>query len=185
MAIEVRGSRFFFPDRAPRFDEQGMMVDPPGLPPFQHNCLHDLESAWWIGLWTTYVFAPNAPSAQDIAHFEELFPPPLTQKLRTSTGAHFLISEPLPPALRPQQNELVFGSMNRWRGQLYLAYYKLESNRAYEGGLDESVFEDVHDKVLSVLNTLLDALQNDDLGRLKLVHMPFSRNKGSKKPRIG
>ena len=176
MALEVREACYLFPDRTPQFDAQGKVIRPPRLPPFRYNYLHDLESAWWIGSWATYVFAPNAPSARDVTHFEELFPPPLSQKMRTSGRSHFLISDPLEPELHPQQNELVFASMNNWRVQLHLSHFKLESNRAYEGRLDENVFEDVHDEVLNELNSLLETLENDGLGRSKLAHIPFSGN---------
>jgi hypothetical protein len=184
MALEVHESGYLFPSNTPRFDAQGQVMDPPPLPPFRYNYLHDLESAWWIGLWTTYVFAPNTPSAQDVTHFEELFPPPHTQRMRTSGRSYFLISDPLASELCPQQNELVFAFMNNWRRKLYESYFKLESNRAYESMLDEGAFQDVHDKVLRELNALLDALEKDGLGRTKLVHMPFSGSKDSKKPRI-
>ena len=63
-------------------------------------------------------------------------------------------------------------------------YFKLESDRVYEGRLDERVFGEVHDKVFNELKALLETLENDGLGRSKLVHMRFSGNKGSKKPRI-
>jgi Fungal protein kinase len=58
------------------------LIPPKGACPmpqyFRHsniNCLHDLESTWWIAIWLTFVFAPNAPSEQDIRNFHALFPP--------------------------------------------------------------------------------------------------------------
>jgi hypothetical protein len=173
MAIEVRASGYAFQNPAPRFNELRKPVYFT-LPPFRHNCLHDLESAWWIGLWTTYVFAPDAPSAEDATRFQEVFPPSYIQTRRTDARASLLISRSWEPGLRPQQNGLVFASLDDWRTKLHVAYYELESNRAHEGMLDESALEYVHDEVLTVLNALLEALERNPLGRSQLVHMSFS-----------
>ena len=192
MAIEVHGSCYYFRDPRPGdmgrpgdIELRAQMRKLPSvvkLPLFQHNCLHDLESTWWIGLWTTYVFAPEVPSEQDVYNFHRIFPAPLTPNpLRTSPAAPSLIHSQLLEETRPRQNELVFNAMNIWRKEVYMAYFTLESNRAHKGRLDESVFEYVHDNALRILNVLLAELQSDGLGRSKLVHMQFSGNKSSKK----
>jgi hypothetical protein len=60
--------------------------------------------------------------------------------------------------------------MDVWRKELHKAYFKLESNQAHKGRLDESVFKDVHDLTLNILNTLLENLGSSGEGGLKLVH---------------
>jgi hypothetical protein len=180
MASEVRTSEYLFKSNLPQFNELGDMVDI-FLPPFRHNCLHDLESAWWIGLWTTYVFAPDAPSAEDVTRFKLVFPPSYIQTQRTDAGATLLISSSWGRELRPAQNGLVFASLDGLRKKLFAAYSKLETNRAHEGMLDESAFEHAHDEVLTVLNALLEALERDPLGKSQLVRMCFSGNSNKKR----
>jgi hypothetical protein len=70
MALEVRESAHLF-GREPEMEPEEFR----DLPPFQHNCLYDVESTWWIALWTSYVFSPTVPSQPDVAHFYRIFPP--------------------------------------------------------------------------------------------------------------
>ena len=104
MAYEIRVSTYCFFNSIGRLDVYERQP-----PPFRHNCLHDLESAWWIGLWMTYVFAPILPYKQDVDNFLELFPPPYIKATRPSGIAHLLIQSSLiKTRLAPEQNKLNF-----------------------------------------------------------------------------
>jgi len=126
MAVEVRESRYLF--YPPASEDPSRRI----LSPFRHNCLHDLESTWWIALWTTYVFAPSAPSEQDVIYFHQLFPPLHVQGLRTSIG-HLIIQGSELLDIRPEQNKPIFDAVYRWRYRLYTAYSNLEKNEIHEG----------------------------------------------------
>ncbi|KAF9520925.1 hypothetical protein BS47DRAFT_1481235 [Hydnum rufescens UP504] len=167
MALEVRESTYLFGRDAEMEPEEFRE-----LPPFQHNCLHDVESIWWIALWTSYVFAPTVPSQSDVAHFYRIFPPLHVQAPRITLGPSILQSGAV-LKMRPEQNRPVFDAIWRWRFHLLNAYKNLEQNRVDVGQLDESTFEYVHDEALHHLNALLATLGKDDLGTSQLVHMRF------------
>jgi hypothetical protein len=167
MALEVRESTYLF-GREPEMEPEDFR----DLPPFQHNCLHDVESTWWIALWTSYVFGPTVPSQSDVAHFYRIFPPLHVQAPRITLGPSILQSGAV-LKMRPEQNRPVFDAIWRWRFNLLNAYKNLEQNRIDVGQLDESTFEYVHDEALHHLDALLATLEEDDLGTSKLVHMRF------------
>lgn len=59
MAIEVMPMRFFFhpqPDWIPTLDEQREVVE---KFPFSYNAIHDIESAWWVGIWMLFFHVPK------------------------------------------------------------------------------------------------------------------------------
>ncbi|KAF9512938.1 hypothetical protein BS47DRAFT_1362840 [Hydnum rufescens UP504] len=119
MASEVRESKYLFRNPTGR-----KLSDIKKPPPFQHNRLHDLESTWWIGLWTTYVFAPIVPSEEDVIHFQQLFPPPHVSAPRTSPLALSLIHGDTMADFAPQQNNLFLRLLWEWRYDLYIVLYK-------------------------------------------------------------
>jgi hypothetical protein len=178
MAVEVRESIYLF--HPPDSEDPSELI----LPPFRHNCLHDLESAWWVALWATYVFAPIVQSEQDISYFHQLFPPLHIQGLRTSIGNTLMLGPAL-LKIRPEKNKPIFDAMYRWRHRLYMAYSNLERNLISEGKLEESIFKHVHDEALHPLNALLVALEMDQLGTSDLVHLQFSEPGKAKRPPVG
>jgi hypothetical protein len=154
MAVEVRESKYLFHTPVVR-----KRSDIKTLPPFQHNCLHDLESTWWIGLWMTYVFGPTAPSEEDVIHFQQLFPPPHALGPHTSGVAPLLIHGNTMLDFSPQQNQPIFDAIWEWKYDLYRSYAKLENHGTDQGKLDESAFQYVHDEALGNLNGLLAILE--------------------------
>jgi hypothetical protein len=68
MAAEVVEERFLFhwhPSK--KFDlstslEEELKAPMPKLLPFHYNAIHDIESAWWIGLWMLFFHQPKGHS---------------------------------------------------------------------------------------------------------------------------
>ena len=60
MAIEVMELTFYFcPPREPRKAIRALRPKPL---PFHYNAIHDIESAWWIGLWMLFFYKPKGHS---------------------------------------------------------------------------------------------------------------------------
>lgn len=71
--LEERSEYLFFPQRAPRNPRPAQ---------WRYNCLHDLESVWWVGVWAAHIFTyelaipseTSLPLSTDKTKFLSLFP---------------------------------------------------------------------------------------------------------------
>jgi hypothetical protein len=54
MAIEVDSQDYLFCPRHETIGPNFTLQATPRLPPFRSNCLHDLESAWWIAVFILF-----------------------------------------------------------------------------------------------------------------------------------
>ncbi|KAL4252835.1 hypothetical protein AB1N83_013405 [Pleurotus pulmonarius] len=84
MAVEVFGGVYLF---EPMTRDIFLAAAPAGDPnahsiyPFRHNALHDLESIWWLVMWSLFNYYPNNAGVDPQAletqrnHYEALFSP--------------------------------------------------------------------------------------------------------------
>ncbi|KAL4249800.1 Fungal-type protein kinase domain-containing protein [Pleurotus pulmonarius] len=84
MAVEVSDAAYLF---EPIEEDIFLAATPAGDPdahsiyPFRHNALHDLESIWWLVMWSIFNYYPNNAGVDPQAletqrnHYEALFSP--------------------------------------------------------------------------------------------------------------
>ncbi len=92
------------------------------LTPVVHNFLHDIESIWWVYLWTILALVNHSPSNSFAAIvFEDTFNPSLVRGEMLTTS----ISNRLQQHLHPMLQQLV-QPVDAVRSQLFQTYRKFK-----------------------------------------------------------
>jgi hypothetical protein len=120
--------------------------------PFKFNCIHDLESTWWIALWVLFHHTPRDDkedrSAQ-IARATRLFPPTGSSNDRiTAFVLGILEFEVLHPAFQRLAEYLITA-----RRLLVERYQKAEK----ESSIDATAFVGLHEKLRAIWQNALEA----------------------------
>lgn len=149
------------------------------FPPFRHHCNHDLESVWWVALWSICAFSRNkiaSPEERNI--FLKMFPPPSSMLTRV---VKFLAGVPLEQdlygddALSADPGSKIRAILLEWRDTLAAAYSKFLEN--HESNPD--AFSSAHSDALKYIEDILNSLGDD--GRVPLYLVNFSRPVANKK----
>jgi len=115
-------------------------------PPFKFNCLHDLESAWWIALWVLFHHVPLGDDGDHSAqtkHAAELFPSvgPSSSRGTTFTGGIKRLIQYLPQAFQQSARHL---SNAR---SLLVYHYKLAEKGS---SINETAFVGIHEDLRAI-----------------------------------
>jgi hypothetical protein len=115
-------------------------------PPFKFNCLHDLESAWWIALCVLFHHVPLGDVEDHSAqtkHAAELFPSVGSSSSRANAflGGIKRFRQHLPLAFWPSVENL-----SRAQGLLVRRYKRAEKGSS----INEAAFVDIHKKLRDI-----------------------------------
>ncbi|KAG8692388.1 hypothetical protein FRC09_011222 [Ceratobasidium sp. 395] len=116
-AIEVALSKYVH--RLPQtIDLSKPIVPRAPPPPFRQNQLHDLESIWWIYMWTAFQIVGSAErlTARYLAKYDEIFRSHLARACFWALGGEFACST------TDFSNPSVVRAMGYWRQQLLQSY---------------------------------------------------------------
>jgi hypothetical protein len=139
-AIEVRDRRYLFRDET--FD-----ANLSSHHALKFNCLHDLESVWWIAVWVLFHHTPmdnKEDCSTQILRAAQLFPPAGNSEMRVGAflaGTIRYIVGDLAPAFQPGAIKMLDA-----RTQLILCYKAAEKGSP----IDEIVFNGIHESLVAI-----------------------------------
>jgi hypothetical protein len=164
------------------------------VPKFKFNCIHDLESTWWIALWVLFYHTPlddKEDRTTQIKHANTLFSPVgksggrFTVFLQGATMMNIIPS--LNPTFQAAANELIVAR------QLLVKRYKIA-----EAGpsINEKAFDDLHKELGAIWQRCRDTFHDIEYrwalsssskrgaSKRGATDVPDSFSQPSKKPRI-
>ena len=185
-SVEVRQQRYLF--RYKNYDEDGNYDEVEVLPPFKFNCIHDLESVWWIALWVLFHHAPVDDKEDrnvQILHASQMFPSVGSSMERLDAfvgeGVRDFIKD-LAPTFRPIAKKLIDAVR-----LLIRCYIAAEKGPA----INETAFNGIHQKLVVILQEIRDMSQHINYkfvlpAKRGATEEPTSDRPGpSKRPRTG
>jgi hypothetical protein len=139
-SVEVREQKYIFVEDEYDNDDNDVQA------PFKFNCLHDLESAWWIALWVLFHHIPLGDDEDHSAQTEqaaELFP-----SVGTSSSRIFTFMKGIKPLIQylPRAFQLSARDLIKARAGL-VHHYKLAEKGS---SINETAFVGIHEKLRAI-----------------------------------
>jgi hypothetical protein len=115
-------------------------------PPFKFNCIHDLESVWWIALWVLFLHVPlgdDKDRSAQILKAAELFPSVggSSSRVTAFTGGIQDFLQLLAPAFQPSARRLIEA-----RALLVRRYRRAEKGSS----INETAFDGIHKNLRAI-----------------------------------
>ncbi|KAG8793263.1 hypothetical protein FRC12_003333 [Ceratobasidium sp. 428] len=173
MAIEVTMSEYLH-SPLQTIDLNEPIVPRASSPPFRQNQLHDLESIWWICMWTAFqIVGPGErPTSRHFANYNRVF------RSHEARGCFWALGDIFASSTTHFSNPSIIRAMGYWRQQLRECYAKSYGAGGFVSATPDFLHEAraAQEMALDLISTATKDYPSDLKFLSELVPIPTTRD---------